>query len=875
VRKQSYILLLAVLFCSIFSWKKAFATHNRAGEITYEHLGGLKYRVTIVTYTKISAPADRDSLELNWGDGSPLESIPRTEKNDALYGNRDIRRNTYTATHTYTGAGNYKLSFNDPNRNNNILNLKPPQGQSDAVTFYIESILIINPFAPPSVGQNNSSAVLLNPPIDIACFGQTYIHNPGAFDPEGDSLVYSLVPSRITGGEIPDFYVFPDQISPGPNNNISIDPNSGDLVWDAPQRIGEYNVAILIQEYREGILVGEILRDMQIEVRGCNNRPPIIINQPKECIVAGDTLRSIINATDPDDDAVNITGVGELFFITPNTAQLNQNSTKPAEAELYWESLCNDIRLKPYTISIKAEDDHPQTPLVDFSSLETYVLGPAVQNFIITNEGNQIKLSWDVYNCTNATGFKIYRRNGASNYIPADCETGVPARTGYSLLATSSDANLIEFIDQTIEEGLEYCYIVTACFADGSESIASMENCSELGNDRPYFIKASVGETNTTTGIDTLIWRTPIDTIELKNRFSQFKYVLSQIDDSNTKIELLNTNNSFDFSELDTSYINPNQNTVIAARNYVLDFFVDDILYTSSLANSLHIIATPTDNQIRLSWESNNAWSDTLIRIYRKPSTSTVFSLLDEIEGREFTDNAVENGNTYCYYIVEHSKYINPLADQDISNYSQQICSTPIDNVAPCPPTVDVQVDCTERKLQFNLTKSATDCDDDVESFNLYFSNLETGPFIKVDSTDGSNTTFLYQNDTLGITGCFYFTSTDTTGNESNISEILCNDECDDYILPNVFTPNGDGANDFFRPFPFSGILSADVKILNRWGKLVFETDDPNILWDGKYQDSGKDAGEGVFFYVITITKYGIEQPVKQDIQGDFTLIRD
>ena len=76
------------------------ATHNRAGEITYEHLGGLKYRVTIVTYTKISAPADRDSLELDWGDGSPLESIPRSEKNDALYGNRD-NKTKYLCSHAH------------------------------------------------------------------------------------------------------------------------------------------------------------------------------------------------------------------------------------------------------------------------------------------------------------------------------------------------------------------------------------------------------------------------------------------------------------------------------------------------------------------------------------------------------------------------------------------------------------------------------------------------------------------------------------------------------------------------------------------------------------------------------------------------------
>lgn len=875
MRKQPYILLLAAFICFIFSWSNALATHNRAGEITYEHLGGLKYRVTIVTYTKISAPADRDSLELDWGDGSPLESIARSEKNDALYGTRDIRRNTYVATHTYSGAGNFKLSFNDPNRNSNILNLKPPQGQSDAVTFYIESTLIINPFAPPSVGQNNSSAVLLNPPIDIACFGQTYIHNPGAFDPEGDSLVYSLVPSRISGGEIPDFFVFPDQISPGANNSISIDPISGDMIWEAPQRIGEYNVAILIQEYREGILVGEILRDMQIEVRGCNNRPPILINKATECLVAGDTLKSSITASDPDNDAVNITAVGELFFINPNSAELNQSSTDPAVAELYWESMCKDIRTKPYTISLKAEDDHSQTPLVDFSSLQTYVIGPAIQNFDIANQGNAITLSWAPYTCTNATGYKIYRRQGASNYLPSECETGVPARTGYTLLSRSTDPNLVEFTDQTIEEGLEYCYLITACFADDSESIASEEVCSQLGNDRPFFTKTSVGITDLSTGTDSIAWRNPIDTLELKTRFSVFNYVLSQLDPSGAKSEIFSTGNFNVFSDLDNSLLHTNQNTVDEARNYVLDFYVDNELYTSSLTNSIHLIAQATDNQIKLSYSSNNAWSDTLVRVYRKEANDPSFALLDEISGRNFVDENVTNGTNYCYYFVEHSRYINPLADQDIVNYSQQVCATPEDNVAPCPPTVDVMVNCIERELQFSLSKSSSDCDKDVKNFSLYFSNLETGPFIKVDSFPGNTTLFRFENDTLGITGCYYITATDTAGNESSESELLCNSQCDDYTLPNVFTPNNDGVNDFFRPFPFSGIISAEVKIINRWGKIVFETDDPNILWDGNYQNSGKEAGEGVFYYVISISKFGINEPIKKELQGDFTLIRD
>ena len=47
------------------------ATHNRAGEITYRQLSPLTIEMTITTYTKASSvAADRDSLEVLWGDGS-------------------------------------------------------------------------------------------------------------------------------------------------------------------------------------------------------------------------------------------------------------------------------------------------------------------------------------------------------------------------------------------------------------------------------------------------------------------------------------------------------------------------------------------------------------------------------------------------------------------------------------------------------------------------------------------------------------------------------------------------------------------------------------------------------------------------------------
>jgi gliding motility-associated-like protein len=89
--------------------------------------------------------------------------------------------------------------------------------------------------------------------------------------------------------------------------------------------------------------------------------------------------------------------------------------------------------------------------------------------------------------------------------------------------------------------------------------------------------------------------------------------------------------------------------------------------------------------------------------------------------------------------------------------------------------------------------------------------------------------------------------------NESEFSEVLCADNCPFYVLPNIFTPNNDGQNDLFQPFPFKFGESIDLKVFNRWGDVVFETKDPAILWDGKDNESGNVVSDGVYYYTITI----------------------
>ncbi|HET6244532.1 MAG: gliding motility-associated C-terminal domain-containing protein [Bacteroidetes bacterium] len=68
-------------------------------------------------------------------------------------------------------------------------------------------------------------------------------------------------------------------------------------------------------------------------------------------------------------------------------------------------------------------------------------------------------------------------------------------------------------------------------------------------------------------------------------------------------------------------------------------------------------------------------------------------------------------------------------------------------------------------------------------------------------------------------------------------------------IVPNVFSPNGDGKNDVFK-VEGGNILTFSAEIFNRWGKKIYAWDNPNDGWDGKLS-SGVSVSQGTYFYVI------------------------
>jgi len=398
------------------------ATHNRAGEITFEQTGPLTIWLTITTYTKSSSTgADRDSLELFWGDGSS-SYVPRTNGDgDGVDIGNDIKLNIYEKEHTFPGRGTYEMGFEDPNRVGGILNVNWPNSLD--IRFFLSTTIT---FLDPQFDGTNTSARLLQSPVDVACAGKRFVHNPNAFDPDGDSLSYEFaVPLMAAGTPVPN-YQLPNLIGAGVNNNISLNPKTGEFVWESPQLLGEYNLAINVNEWRNGRIISTITRDMQILVKQCDNDPPTLINESEICVIAGEEINTGIIVDDINDgQLVNLTGSGAPFLLTKDSATLSpQNMFLNPEytGSFNWTTTCNHISDRPYQVVFKAEDNwfSDSTGLVDLSSLSITVVGPSPQNLVSETESGAIRLTWDKpYNCENTDnnffqGFSVWRRKGSS-----------------------------------------------------------------------------------------------------------------------------------------------------------------------------------------------------------------------------------------------------------------------------------------------------------------------------------------------------------------------------------------------------------------------------------------------------------------------------
>jgi len=871
--KRFIILVIPVLLVSSF----AHATHQRAAEIIYKHIDGLTYEVKIITYTRNNAANDsRDYLIIDWGDGTSADLLRNAKDILVSSGEFDIVYNEYTGTHTFPGIGTYYISMEDPNRNYGVANIP----QSVNVPIFVETLLVINPF----IGGNNS-VQLLNQPVDHGCAFRRYIHNPGAYDIDGDSLSYRLVKCRGAFGNVIPGYRFPDEVEPGPDNVFSINQYTGDVTWDVPPMTGEYNFALQIEEWRNGVLVGSVVRDMQVIIESCSIYPPVFEPVNDTCITAGELLSFDVTATTTDEVDVSLTANGGPFLISGNPAYIEPDPDigfMKATTTFFWSPNCNQVQKEPYQVFFKAVADGYPINLAEFKTVNITVNAPAPENLTAEAQLNSIKLAWSEYKCPNAKAFKIYRRSGPYDFQPGYCETGVPFYTGFEFIHKTQDADILEYYDnnygQGLTHGINYCYMITAIFSDSAESFVSNQACAALKRDLPVITNVSNNLAQNLNGMVYIAWSKPVDLDTLEYP-GPYRYEVLRAEGLSGDNFFTIGNNTGGLN--DTIYFdnNVNINTSGIPYRYRLDLYSGSIGFigSSTAASTLFLKLYATDKAMVISWDANVPWFNSGFTIYRLNNVTAGYDSIGYTESRNYRDTQLINGTEYCYYARSTGSYSTPGITDPLINFSQKICAIPYDNVPPCPPVLTVEPDC-EETTNFLIWNNRYDtCAYDIEKYLIFYSLTSVSNLTLLDSTYGRDDTTYLHAGMESILGCYAIKAVDSIGNISSMSNIFCVDTtCGGFRLPNAFTPNNDQYNDYFMAFPntLSGVAKIDLVILNRWGKKVYETQDKYFKWDGRDKYNNRECPEAVYFFICDVYEIDGDDLMKRTINGSVTIFR-
>lgn len=450
------IFLLATIL--LFQSNQTFASHAMGSDMTYTCLGpgptpgSMQYQVTFSFYRDCFGilPSTSMDVQITNGCGYPTQTVYLNQLGTEV----DVPTTCPTAATTchggsYTGiqlwtyqgvitlpgpCANWQIGHGEPARNAAITTITGAGSDN----LYVYST--INNMG----GLCNSSPMFTNPPVPFACVGQRFCFNHGGYDLDGDSLSYQLMTPRT--GPLPSDTV---TYSPGYsttrpilNSYISFDPVSGDFCM-IPTQPDVSVFAVLVNEYRNGVLIGQVERDVQLTVENCGNVIPFatgINGMPSfdASICANSNLSFYIASIDPD---------------APNTTTLTWNSTIPGatftttnghrdSAFFSWTPTTSDISLNPYCFTVTVQDDN-----CPFQGTNTYSYCITV-NGVEANAGADQTIACSQTANLNASAI---HGNGIYNYVWDDGTVG-PSRNGvglgsYTVTVTSAGCTDTDVVD--------------------------------------------------------------------------------------------------------------------------------------------------------------------------------------------------------------------------------------------------------------------------------------------------------------------------------------------------------------------------------------------------------------------------------------------
>ncbi len=364
-------LIMLLSLCCLLGIQETFASHSMGGEIYLNQISGSQYRVHFRFWRFIAGIPAPTVFPISIK--SLTSSIPESNINVYLDSSKVISPN-YAEEYFYSGTFSF-ISLSDLYliktfvccRNANILNLGGASSASLMFAVYTE-------FKPTVGGSLNSSPRFLLPPEPFALLNQPYIHGPFAFDPDGDSLSFRLDTTKtLLNGNLSNIqpFTYLYQVS---NSSYSYDQTTGTFSW-LPNMLGAFELTYVVDEWRNGIKIGSVSRDVQISVvnNSINTTPPSIVlngsgfsgfTTPTFQIQAGSPFTLNLDITDPDPTTKSLLFTGPMFQGASSALANTTTTSTGISAVINWTPPLSMISPVPYQMHIKY---HEVTPLYTFS----------------------------------------------------------------------------------------------------------------------------------------------------------------------------------------------------------------------------------------------------------------------------------------------------------------------------------------------------------------------------------------------------------------------------------------------------------------------------------------------------------------------------
>lgn len=320
------LFLLSVIVFGAASSAKA--SHIMGSDISFRCLGGNQYQIVVTVYRDCSGISAPTSIPVDISSSCGSQTVTATvdAQNSGIEVSQlcptavstcqggslpGVQVYTYVATVTLQpNCGLYTFSYDDCCRNpsNNIVT---PTSQGFMVRATLNSNLVACESAP----------VFTSLPVPYFCLGQPVNYSHGALDADGDSLVYSLVsPINDLGTNIPFTGTYTANNPMPTASGFNFNPQTGQMTF-TPTQQGVYVVDVLVSEYRNGVLIGTTMRDIQIVIVNCTNASPVVSNclTPQNStggvvlncntlgVCPGQNVTFTIGARDPNGQPITVT----------------------------------------------------------------------------------------------------------------------------------------------------------------------------------------------------------------------------------------------------------------------------------------------------------------------------------------------------------------------------------------------------------------------------------------------------------------------------------------------------------------------------------------------------------------------------------------